>query len=607
MRRRIFNHIFVLVTVLLVSDGSVHGFDYFEHRYLGNKAYREAKARLMVNAPSRFKEDLEEAEKTLGILATRPEGGDNSRDLLDTMPTEFGDLSALAGDHTAEPSKLLDMIKTFDRGGKEEERFIATRRQWVQACRWYKSGLGISSIDNSSMDRCFDQVPRIALDVSAKQYPGTSKGYEPSRLELADFEKLAYYVRLAEDNRKHFPKHSWRAYLDYHTKAVNCAEEYQKRNLDKCGTVAHEKDAIQALVFALIYEGFAQHFLHDSFSSGHIGTKFGTCLSEKIGVKIFPLVCRPNKQIVQHTHDSLNTLGIRVKSRMPRDSWETSEKEMKFSEENGWTAYGDRHLFITEGLFHRRILESVAIRSVVRVLGAAHLYEDNQMLCSKIIGSLPVLAESTEDIMSDCTDITSEQESDLPQWTEGRSPNLIVPDLSAEGWKFLVSWGILYGRFTHLNEDGSTKETRRGVTFGTVEIGYVRSTSPWMPNYLGFGTSIAPGNRFSIYPISVGYWRPHEIGKFFGAFGGIRLNAGVRITEPFSAENPTTHRDDTAELNMPLDLGLEIYSPIALYLRADLLTVNFPVLPSKAIVDSIFVGRGAVTLGLRFDLAGILP
>jgi hypothetical protein len=519
-------------------------------------------------------------------------------DLVDQIQTSFGDLSALAGDHAQGTADLRKKIHRFSKHDvSEEDRFLATRRHWVQACRWYRGQVGIKSDRLSSLEECFDQYPQESFDALAQQYPGTTKGYEPSRIELAEFERLSGYVGLANSNRAHFPKHSWRVYHQYHLLAMECAKAYRgKPDFEKCQDgEGKEREPAAILARALLYEGFAQHFLQDSFSSGHIGTNFGFCLW---------IFCNRNKRIVQHTHDELNALGIEVKLHGIEPRLEGMPEHFSEGAKEGWTAYGDRHLFIPEASFHRRIVEFVAAESIAEVLRAMHMVDTSPLSCLDMVRRFPVPKESTEDLGADCENISKKQESDLTHWSGPRSPDRLVPDLPVEGWKFLVTWGILRGEFTHLNEDRSPRGTRNGVTFGTFEIGYVRSTSWWIPNYLGFGTTIAPGNRFSVYPISVGYWRPTDVRSFFY---GIRLNMGVRITEPFSVENPTTHRDDTFELNVPLDLGYEIYPPVAVYLRAELLNVNFPVLPSKAVVDSIFVGRGGVTLGLRFDLAEILP
>jgi hypothetical protein len=89
-----------------------------------------------------------------------------------------------------------------------------------------------------------------------KFYHTSSKGYSRSREELREFEGLANYVRLAADNKTHFPPYSWKEYLDQHTEALEYARQYSIQPSQKL------------LETALIHEGFAQHFLHEKKQRG---------------------------------------------------------------------------------------------------------------------------------------------------------------------------------------------------------------------------------------------------------------------------------------------------------------------------------------------------
>jgi hypothetical protein len=71
--------------------------------------------------------------------------------------------------------------------------------------------------------------------------------------------------------------------------------------------------------------------------------------------------------------------------------------------------------------------------------------------------------------------------------------------------------------------------------------------------------------------------------------------------DALTEENPGARRVAVPELNVPIDLGLEVYPPLALYFRMDLLNVR-----TLGTVDSLFLGRGAFTIGMRYDLGGIL-
>jgi hypothetical protein len=393
--RRTSHIVFAVLSILTLSETPAPAFDYFEHRYLGNKAYLTAKEQILL--PVEARDHLVCAERLLGIEVLPPGKGpvvvkdcpekrggrevpsnkegrkvpsdvkDHSKsDLVDQIQTSFGDLSALAGDHAQGTSDLMKMIHQFsDHDSGEEDRFLATRRHWVQACRWYRVQVGIKSDRLSSLEQCFDQYPQESFEVLAQQYPGTTKGYEPSRIELAEFEKLSGYVGLANSNRAHFPKHSWAVYSRYHRLAMDCAKVYRGQSgFEKCqDRDGEERKSVAIVARALLYEGFAQHFLQDSFSSGHIGTNFGSCLW---------VFCSRNKRVVQHTHDQLNALGVEVKAH--------GIEPDKGAEER-WTAYGDRHLFIPEAVFHRRRVESVAAESIAEVLRAMHIVDASTISC----------------------------------------------------------------------------------------------------------------------------------------------------------------------------------------------------------------------------------
>src|SRR5262249_39655126 len=117
--------------------------------------------------------------------------------------------------------------------------------------------------------KTFDRIDFSTYDPRIRQ-PGQVYGsapYRPSREELAEYETLPGYVRLAAKNRSHFPTHSWSAYSEFHGKALRAADAFR---------LSGARDQAQ-LIDALLNEAFAQHFLHDSFASGHIGTEFGSC------------------------------------------------------------------------------------------------------------------------------------------------------------------------------------------------------------------------------------------------------------------------------------------------------------------------------------------
>lgn len=621
----------------------VLAFDYFEHRYLGNHAYLES-TKDRANWNQTFKDNLRQVEHELGFMGMEKEicdalgqpkaptlptfcksgkNADHQKQalMLDTIPVGFGDLSALAGDHAENSTDLEEMVEAFAKPAPADEarqRILVTRRHWINACRWYQSSIGVAKTDLQSLNACFANRSGT-VQTRSSDLPGATPGYVPSRLELAEFEQLPNYVDLVGSNKSHFPMHSWKAYVDHHLAALDKAAQY------RTGIYLIGETAVRSLKQALIHEGIAQHFLQDSFAAGHIASQYGSCWI-KLRIELF---CFPSKPALQHSHDYLNGLGISVtKLRNGANAGEQpsiSDKTFYTLESDTapdsrqnpkvWRAFGDRHLFIPEAAEHRSIIEQITTQSLQSVLDAAITPQPGTRMevCEQWLPSFPIPSTSQKGKTwspKECAG--GENTQDLSLWKTGRSPDPQVPDVPLEGWKFLVTWGSLLGKFTHLNQDGSSRTPRGSITAFTFELGYVRPTGPWKPNYFGVGMAIAPGNRMSIYPVSVGkWWANPDLCSWFeiSCFAGIRANGGIRLTEPFSAENPSAHRNDIFEFNIPFDFGVEVYPPITLYVRTDLLTVGLPVIsdPHSWEVDSIFAGRGALTGGIRYDLAGILP
>ena len=140
-------------------------------------------------------------------------------------------------------------------------------------------------------------------------------------------------------------------------------------------------------------------------------------------------------------------------------------------------------------------------------------------------------------------------------------------------------------------------------------MGYIRATGfpfskPFLNfNYLGFGTFILPGTRTSIYPLSFGSWHSPPSRQYFL---GWRLNAGVRILEPYQEDNNTNQSRSRPEFSLPIDFGITIYNPLSFYVRIEGLTYVPNGDNGKDTIESLFIGRGSLTAGVTYDLAGIL-
>lgn len=689
--------LFLLCVVFPLYLERCYAFDYFEHKYLGDVAYdlndKETSGDL--------KEDLETVKREMFPTGPSPVKSPDAlyrmtEKALQELPLSFGDLAALAGDHVGNVDDLEGMLNkklgpAFWRGdaGKGElDRILVTRRHWYNACRWYKEKYDKASY--KELSDCFEKPQSLekvifwALESRLKQEDSkdssiSSAGYHPSRVELADFEKLSDYVDLAKRNKNHFPVGSWKEYIVAHSDALMEAQYYADRlTQSKVANAQNEKEraqkkkteALEFLKKALLNEGFAQHFLHDSFSSGHIRSEYGSCwdLQEIIPLLSFipPLLCRPTKELLQHTHDELNRIGILVSIRkIPKANQSAEETKMSpdGSKVFSWIAYGDRSLLIPEAEAHKHILTYFATESVREVFDVAKNEKKttgdeansiDKKTCENWISRFPMPVKNDQYApkydQTYCGEIVKAGYSadDLAKfsrstWTgwkpsssawavsspsswpvHSRSGDYRVPDLPLEGWKIMVTFGPVFGRFDsygsairiRVRNEGGTGIQEFGVTQGfnvigggSFEMGYIRSTGEWWsPNYVGFGFFNVPGYRTSLYPLSLGYWWAPS-SRFY--FLGLRSNVGARLYESHIEENVSSSGGAKLESNIVFDAGIEIYPPVAFYVRTELVTALVAGIgsgvPNEVAVDSFFSnGHGAITFGIRFDLAQVL-
>jgi hypothetical protein len=110
---------------------------------------------------------------------------------------------------------------------------------------------------------------------------GLTKGEKKKRAKTAqgdELESTGYTGGLGR-NACHFAPQSWHAWSSYHQKAKAIADEaYLKREAAKVSTKPNEKAKLEQEADAkeneaLVQNGFGDHFLQDSFASGHLINK----------------------------------------------------------------------------------------------------------------------------------------------------------------------------------------------------------------------------------------------------------------------------------------------------------------------------------------------
>jgi hypothetical protein len=679
--------VLTLPAVILMASLS-HAFETFEHRYIGEAAYQEA----LQQIKSQELADHLQAAFLTGENQKRRLGCNsiNSKPALQDwmvmqalcdVPFGYGDIPALAGDYAGDVNDLQVKVEAFQTPFNSEghkqfyDHIIATRRNWMLACNWLgrqthadmippglapdqclrtlvekrddalansnsalaqrlieclKRGPGSTGDAMQALNRCLQEI--VNTDRRRTAAATGAEGYASSRIEQGWYEKLDGFIELVRNNRAHFPTHSWVEYTEYHKKAMVKARAF-----------AQSRQA-EFLQEAMLVEGWAQHFLQDSFSSGHIGSAYGDCSSEDL-LPAAPLFCNPTKGDFQYNHDQLNALGLRVWIENPPPGlFDDPAMQEHVQSKDDWKAFGDKHLLAPEATFHRQVVVRVTTRSLLEVFNEA--LGKPPLVCAmcleakkKIPFPIPtnasyvrtdavkkaVEAAMTLDASGEASAQAASQkykaELDLADWKFGRSPHYLVSDVPLEGWKFLVTWGTAFGKYDELNPDGSLLKTRRAKSAGSFELGYIRPTDAFF-NYWGAGVALVSGHRTDIYPISLGRWTrtnsrhwpwsmfPFEFSRSLSV--GARMNFGVRLDDPFQQQNPTSRTRSGLVMSVPLDFMWEIYPPLAIYLRPELFSFNILGVTEhegggvRVQTESLFIGRGSVTFGLRMDLAGIL-
>jgi hypothetical protein len=178
-----------------------------------------------------------------------------------------------------------------------------------------------------------------------------------------------HYYSLALANTTHFHPYTTREWWRYHRQALVHAVEASK----KLGL-----DAVDALQIALFESAFADHFLHDAFSAGHMG--FNRAASSAAASLVY--------------HDQWNGKG-----RVIRDRAGTS-----------WKTYGDGHLDIKANADGRAHVVTVATLSVGGVLRAFVLGNRDPTPELEIWRALPFVIDApetpslTDDVLGVTTD-----------------------------------------------------------------------------------------------------------------------------------------------------------------------------------------------------------
>ncbi len=163
------------------------------------------------------------------------------------------------------------------------------------------------------------------------------------------------YYALALANTTHFHPYATREWRRYHAEAITHALDGSKKQ---------GLDAVDGLQLAIFEAAFADHFLHDAFSAGHMGFNRGA--SSVAASLVY--------------HDQWNAKGRVVRDRAGRS----------------WKTYGDGHLDVKDNADGRTHIVEVSTLSIAGVLRAFVLGTRDPNHELQIWRSLPFVIEAPE-------------------------------------------------------------------------------------------------------------------------------------------------------------------------------------------------------------------
>jgi len=174
-------------------------------------------------------------------------------ELPNGVEMSFGQIIALAGDFYGIPEHpIIDPSKGINQADSDrQQRFLAAYNSLARAP---KDKL---QKELNKLITALDKESQTGASIGNKEWDQITGGMWLGGLPI----KHGPMLELAQNNYDHFLPHAKDAYLAGHLLALNKAREASEYAGDESKRFLHE---------ALSLEGFACHFLTDSFSSGHI-------------------------------------------------------------------------------------------------------------------------------------------------------------------------------------------------------------------------------------------------------------------------------------------------------------------------------------------------
>lgn len=246
--RHSFKVIFCFVLLLFGTANGVYAHLYGEHREIGDKAMKQFYGMLPATKKGLFEQVFPQVfDTTSGVLYFKK--------MQQFLPgVSYGVMNGLAGDHTKHPLQL-------------EEQLITRNSNLQRVFRLHQSyiDLGYSAAPDAKLTKLDMEYALLALNNRSHFYD-YGKGlsahmapFDPNLVKAICSPELidAVMPGLHKTNAINM-------YITFHVAAIYLAELAGKK------AAVNDNSAGIYLYYAFLYNGFADHFLQDAFSAGHL-------------------------------------------------------------------------------------------------------------------------------------------------------------------------------------------------------------------------------------------------------------------------------------------------------------------------------------------------
>ena len=236
------------LALTLLVPRSAYAYFYHEHVSIGNAAM-QVFARTYRQQTSGFWKLLPMAYDSAASAYTFP--------YLSRYESSigYGTLNALSGDHTVSPLVLQEHLLTPN---SKLLRVIALQKQFGAA--------HFASAPDGQLAKLDPEYLKLAIGNRSHFYLyGKSASAHLAAFDPADVDRLLNPANEQEVLRRLHDTNALNAYATIHAAAIRLAE--------MAGSEPDEAAARQLLYYAFLYNGFADHFLEDAFSAGHLLVK----------------------------------------------------------------------------------------------------------------------------------------------------------------------------------------------------------------------------------------------------------------------------------------------------------------------------------------------